>query len=170
MTLARAGRHTAYEAAEAKEAGMKTILIATDGTESAKEAVEVGLELAADEGATVTFVYVTPLVGLVAGSDEPQAPPNRVPAPEDNPVLRDTLERARERGVPARAELLLGYAPQQIARLAEDIDANMVVVGSRRLGRVKRAVLGSTSRPLLGMTRRPVLIVQEPAAREQTGV
>ncbi len=37
---------------------MKQILIATDGSPSAQEAVEVGLELAKEQGADVTFVHV----------------------------------------------------------------------------------------------------------------
>jgi len=149
---------------------MKTILIATDGTEPAQQAVHVGLELAADENASVTFVHAKPLVDLVEGMEDPKAPANRVPALEEDAVLRDALELARERGVVAQAELLLGSVPAQIARLADDIDADMIVVGSRSLGPLKRAVLGSVSRPLLGMTRRPVLIVQEPAVREPSAV
>ena len=39
---------------------MKQILIATDGSPSAQEAVDVGLELAKEQGADVTFVHVTP--------------------------------------------------------------------------------------------------------------
>jgi nucleotide-binding universal stress UspA family protein len=38
---------------------MKQILIATDGSPSAQEAVDVGLELAKEQGADVTFVHVT---------------------------------------------------------------------------------------------------------------
>lgn len=149
---------------------MKTILIATDGTEPAQQAVHVGLELAADENASVIFVHATALVDLVEGMEDPKAPPNRVPVPEEDAVLNEALELARERGVAVQTELLLGYVPAQIARLAEEIDADMIVVGSRSLSPLKRAVLGSVSRPLLGMTRRPVLIVQEPAVRESSAV
>jgi nucleotide-binding universal stress UspA family protein len=145
---------------------MKTILIATDGTEPAQHAVHVGLELAADENASVTFVHATTLADLVEGMEDPKGPPNRVPVPEEDAVLHSALGLARDRGIAAQAELLLGYVPAQIARLADDIDADMIVVGSRSLGPLKRAVLGGVSRPLLGMTRRPVLIVQEPAVRE----
>ena len=45
--------------ASRKEDSMKQILIATDGSPSAQEAVEVGLELAKEQGADVTFVHVT---------------------------------------------------------------------------------------------------------------
>ena len=40
---------------------MQRILIATDGSAAANEAVELGVELARDEGAEVIFVHVVPL-------------------------------------------------------------------------------------------------------------
>ena len=67
---------------------------------------------------------------------------------------------------PRKAELLIGYAPKQILRLARDIDADLIVVGSRGLGRVKSAVLGSTSREVLAKADRPVMIVRATGTRE----
>jgi nucleotide-binding universal stress UspA family protein len=150
---------------------MRAILIATDSSESGRAAVDAGLELAADEGARAVFVHVISMLNLGtnwdAGLDEP---PERVPRPEDEPVLADALELAEARGVAAEADLLIGYPPKQIARLANDLDADVIVVGSRALGRFKRAVLGSTSRELLSLTDRPVLIVSGTGVREPTPV
>ena len=39
---------------------MKKILIATDGSASAHEAVGIGVELAAEHGAQVVFIHVLP--------------------------------------------------------------------------------------------------------------
>lgn len=146
---------------------MKKILIATDGSESGLAAIATGLELAADENADVVFVYVGVLVDLGFRIDG-DAPPNRVPRPESQPVLAQALELAEEKGVPARAELLMGYAPKQIARLADDLDVDLIVVGTRRLGRMKRAILGSTARELLATTKRPLLIAGETRTLQQT--
>jgi len=146
---------------------METILIATDGSESAQAALETGLELASDEGAQAIFVYVTSMLDLGTDWDAGvDLPPERVPSPEGEPVLAEALKLAALRGVSAGAELLIGYPPRQIARLANDIEADVIVVGSRPLGRVKRAVLGSTSRALLSLTTRPVLIVSAGRVRE----
>jgi nucleotide-binding universal stress UspA family protein len=154
-------RHTVLgtlEPVNERECAMKKILIATDGSESGLAAVATGLELAAEEKADVVFVYVGALVDLGFRVDNGDTPPHRVPRPESQPVLAQALELAVERGVPATAELLMGYAAKQIARLADDLDVDLIVVGTRRLGRMKRAVLGSTSRELLALTKRPVLI------------
>jgi nucleotide-binding universal stress UspA family protein len=146
---------------------MKRILIATDGSDSALDAVTAGLELAADEGSEVVFAYVGALIDLGFRVDDVGAPPHRVPRPESQPVLAQALELAEERNVPARAELLVGYPAKQIARLAEDLDVDLVVVGTRRFGRMKRAVLGSTSRELLALTTRPLLIAGQTGARQR---
>jgi hypothetical protein len=79
--------------------------------------------LASDEGAQAIFVHVTSMLDLGtdwdAGAD---VPPERVPSPEDDPVLSEALELAALHRVPSRAELLIGYPPRQIARLANDVE------------------------------------------------
>ena len=45
---------------------MKRVLIATDGSAAADEAVELGVELARDEGAEVIFVHVVPYSDIVS--------------------------------------------------------------------------------------------------------
>jgi len=48
---------------------MKTILIATDGSDSAREAVELGLELAAEQHARPVVAHVAPQVDVVPSGD-----------------------------------------------------------------------------------------------------
>jgi nucleotide-binding universal stress UspA family protein len=79
---------------------------------------------------------------------------------EDDAVLQSALATAAQHAVDATAELLVGYPPTQIGRLAAELDAELIVVGSRGLSRVKSALLGSTSRELLAHAGRPVLVVR----------
>ena len=127
-----------------------------------------GLELAENESAQAVFAHVASIVDLIPEWKEQDASPTRLPRPEEEPALAEALELAKEHGVEARAELLIGYPPRQIAGLAEQIDADCIVVGSRELGRLKRAILGSTSRELLSLANRPVLIVHRAPVREPT--
>ena len=53
---------------------MKKIVIATDGSPSAVEAVGVGIELAAEQGAELAFVHVLPADDYVVAAD-----PGRLP-------------------------------------------------------------------------------------------
>lgn len=146
---------------------MRKILIATDGSETGRAAVEAGVELAADEGASVVLVHVVSILDFAEhenGSSPP--PPQRLPRAEDDPALREGLEVAAQHGVETTAELLVGYPPKQIVRLASEAGVGLIVVGSRGLGRVKSAFLGSTSREVLAHAGRPVLVVKPVAVRE----
>src|SRR5437764_1327907 len=135
---------------------LRKILIAVDETPSSITAIEQGLALAAEEDAHVVFAYVVSIVGeqFVPGDDKPE----RVPDRARTPVLVDAVATAAAVGVPCTAELLIGYPPKQIALLADDLDVDLVVVGSRHLSGVKRFLLGSTSRALIGETNRPLLV------------
>ncbi len=144
---------------------MKKILIATDGSQTAHAAVDAGLGLAAEIHAEVVFVHVTSVLDFpsaATGSDAPE----RLPSVETDAALIEALDQAQTCDVPAKAELLIGYAPKQIIRLARDIEADLIVVGSRGHGRVKSAVLGSTSREVLAKADRPVMVVRDADVRE----
>lgn len=51
-----------------------------------------------------------------------------------------------------------GDAAHEIAQLAEDVDADLVVVGAGKRPDVKKLVLGSTSGRIMALTSRPVLV------------
>jgi nucleotide-binding universal stress UspA family protein len=144
-----------------KEETMKRILIATDGSPAATEAVEFGLELAAEQDATVTFVKVIPMPDWER--DLGHGPAGPVPSsttPADYAALNDACAVADERGIAANSELIAGDPVDVIVSLADSIEADMIVIGSRGRGAVAAALLGSVSRGVLHSTRRPVVVVR----------
>ena len=145
---------------------MKRILVATDDSETARQAVDAGIELAASEGAELVFAHVVSVLDFAPESNGVEIPPARVPRAEDDPALASAVASADEQGVPAKAELLIGYPCAQILRLARHIDADLIVIGSRGLGPLKGAFLGSTSRGVVAKAERPVMVVRETGARE----
>jgi nucleotide-binding universal stress UspA family protein len=48
--------------------------------------------------------------------------------------------------------------------LADDLPADLIVIGSRRLGTVSGVLLGSVSNTVLRHAKRPVLIVHPPTS------
>jgi nucleotide-binding universal stress UspA family protein len=144
---------------------MRKILIATDGSPSALEAADVGLELARENGAEVFFVHVidAPTDRALSG---PAAPLSSWPAPEGYALLREAIELAATHGIAAKTLLLAGEAVDEIVSCADSIEADLIVVGSRGLGRIRAALLGSISRGLLHESRRPVLVVRGTGVRE----
>jgi nucleotide-binding universal stress UspA family protein len=146
---------------------MKRILVATDGSAPANEAVELGVELARDEGAELVFVHVVPTADLVSmnGFGLMGYVPYE-PTEWDEHVLEDAQAVAENEGVPAGGALLRGDPVAEITRHADTIEADLIVVGSRGHGAFTSALLGSVSRGILGMSKRPVLVVRAVAVRE----
>ena len=94
---------------------MDRILIATDGSTSAQEAVNFGLELAADQGAAVTFVHVVPVVDVVpmSGFGLTGAVPHELCEGDTN-SLDEAQGCAEEAGVSGYARLLGGDPVDEI--------------------------------------------------------
>jgi nucleotide-binding universal stress UspA family protein len=143
---------------------MNRILIATDGSPAALQAVELGLELAEEHHAQVTFVHVAPTADVLPVAGFAMAGPVSVPhelGEHDRESLDAALELAEERGIPAMTRLLVGGAARQIVSYADEVDADLIVIGSRGLGAFEGALLGSVSRAVLRDAKHPVLIVRE---------
>jgi nucleotide-binding universal stress UspA family protein len=76
------------------------------------------------------------------------------------------LERTANAAAIAGAEhrVAIGLAAERLADIADEENAELIIVGSRGRGAFKAAFLGSVSNSLLGVARCPVLIVPPGAA------
>jgi nucleotide-binding universal stress UspA family protein len=140
---------------------VKRILIATDGSAAAQEAVELGVDLAKHEGAAVRFVHVVPSADLVSMNGfglvsyvahEPSA--------AEQAVLDAAVAGAEAHAVPAVGKLLQGDPVDEIVEYAELVGVDLIVVGCRERGALASALLGSVSRGILSRAKRPILIVR----------
>jgi len=141
------------------------ILLATDGSEDAELAASTAIDLAKSTSSELHIVLVEePAYAYVDPSGYPYF---------SNPELEHELEQqARMRldaeveksrsagGAIAGAHLRVGAAAAEIVDLAEDIGAGLVVMGSRGLGRIRRALMGSVSDSVVRHAHCPVLVVR----------
>jgi nucleotide-binding universal stress UspA family protein len=146
---------------------MKQVLIATDGSFSAQEAVDVGLELAKEQGADVTFVHVTE-PDEFHGSRVGTVPiTHREEVDESETALRAAAQAA---DVSYALERISGETVDAIVALADTKNADLIVVGNRGRNAVTSALLGSVSHGILRQASRPVLVVKTAKTPAETAV
>jgi nucleotide-binding universal stress UspA family protein len=142
---------------------LRTILLATDGSADAHRALEAAVDLARRSGASlhlVTAYQLPPSAVYVYSADV--GPEIAIPYEAD----ARTLLEAEERQAQARGAFVSGLHAGQgavfdvISTTAATIDADLIVVGSRELGGLKRLLVGSVSASVTHTAHRPVLIVR----------
>lgn len=144
---------------------MQRILVATDGSPSAAEAVRFGVELATEHAAELIFVHVVPTVDVVPAAvfGMCTAFPHE-PSDEDRAMLEDAAAVAAEHGVVPTTALLRGETVAAIAAFADSHEVDLIVVGTRGRGAIAGTLLGSVSLGILREAKRPVLVVRPAAA------
>ncbi len=142
-----------------------SVLLATDGSKDAELATTTALELANGTGSELHIVLVEePAYAYVDQSGYPYF--------TDAELEHELEQQARMRldaevhkirsagGAVAEAHLRVGAAPAEIVDLAEEIGAGLIVMGSRGLGGIRRALMGSVSDSVVRHALCPVLVVR----------
>jgi nucleotide-binding universal stress UspA family protein len=143
------------------------ILLATDGSAEAELAARMAKALAERLDSELHVVYAEPLPSSYA------FPESAVIDPDFQDTVRERAEGdAREKldeevekirgmgGEIAKSHAVAGRPDAEIVRVAEEVPAGLVVVGSRGLGGVKRALLGSISSSIVRHASGSVLVVR----------
>jgi nucleotide-binding universal stress UspA family protein len=148
------------------------ILLATDGSEDAAFAARTAVNLANKTGSELHVVYVEEAPRRLSTS-EPSSFEELID-PEFEEKMRQhaqaaasqRLEEQVQKIQEAGGEILqahprFGRPDAEIVHLAEELDAGIVVVGSRGVGGVRRALLGSVSDSVVRHAHCPVLVVRQ---------
>jgi nucleotide-binding universal stress UspA family protein len=142
-----------------------TILLATDGSDEAKRATEAAVELSKDTGSELHVAYVLPspaqLIGHHLYSDEMRESLIGGAEREAERFLKEQAERIGSDGAKvAETHLRSGDPDKEILRLAEALEVGLIVIGSRGLGAVSRALMGSVSDSVVRHAHCPVFVVR----------
>ena len=142
---------------------MKPILLATDGSPSAREATLEALELAEALNAPLAVVAVEH-VGASSygyyGYGEVYAELRKANAEHVRQVVDDVEAQAAERGVGCSSFVREGPVVDEILRVAREREARLIVIGAHGWGPVRRLVFGSVSLGVLHHAECPVLVAR----------
>jgi len=143
---------------ESGTAMFKTIVWATDGTTNADRALPYAKALASQEGTELVIVHVVERYashkasGLAVHADEPQV----------EAKLKKLEAELSGEGLATSLKIVSHVGPQpahEIADIAREAGADLIVVGTRGHAAVTGLVLGSVTQRLLHVSPCPVLVV-----------
>ena len=150
----------------------RSLVCGVDGSSDSAAALAVAAAMAERLGARLVLAHVVEYL------HPPYVAAGVAPAAMPRATLTATLEeqvRAGERLLEQMAEeagveqaeqrVVPGFAAERLADLADEEEAELLVVGSRGRSAFKAAFLGSVSTSLIGIARVPVLVVP-PGATE----
>jgi nucleotide-binding universal stress UspA family protein len=150
------------------------VIIGYDGSPDADHAIDFAAARLGPVPARVVTVWESGLATAQAQAAPAVGAP-AVPSPEDERRLEAAAHevaaagaaRAAAAGLQAEPDTRLGIGVDEIARalcdVAEQYDADLIVVGRRGMGRIRSAVLGSVSDAAVRDGRLPVLVVPVPS-------
>ncbi len=144
------------------------ILLAVDGSEGAQKAAAFVRDLASQlQGVAVTILHVVrPLdyryVTVETGGPAWEKVMQELEASarqKARELLAET-EQTFPAGVDTTVLVSVGEAAAEIVNVAKEIGADLIVVGSRGLGRVQGLLMGSVSDRVVHLAHCPVLVVR----------
>jgi nucleotide-binding universal stress UspA family protein len=142
------------------------MLLATDGSKEAELATKSAVKLADSTGAELHVVYVEPLPDFMKKDDAGTPGYDRELYDKIEEGGRETLRKLTWRvkvagGTVTGSHLRMGAVAEEIVDLAGELEADLIIVGSRSLRGIRRAIAGSVSESVFRNARCPVMVVRQ---------
>lgn len=147
---------------------LQKLVVAYDGSDFAKAALDLALDIGKHAGAKITVVKVidpldiTMLFGMAStGSEEKLRRTITKLNDLEEQALKEAEAAAKDKGVEIRTELLpSGNIADQIIRYTVENKADMIVAGTLGHGLLGELLVGSVTRNLISLSKVPVLVVK----------
>ncbi len=144
---------------------VETIAVGYDGSSNAQLALEAAADMAGANGVVhVVSAYTTPSSSQIsqieaAMPDEFRGNFDWLATPRS--LLRDAERFLEDRGIDYKGHFVQDGPANAILDTAEAVDADMIIVGSRGLGRGTRFLRGSVSSRIAGHAKRSFMVIHE---------
>lgn len=143
---------------------IRTIVTATDLSASSRHAAQRAALLAPATAASMTLMHAvrgSALDDLRRWLDADGATAGVIEADARQCLEAQAAELSRSRGVEVRTHLAVGNPVEEVVKYAEDIDADLLVTGTRGAGFFRGVMVGSTAECIAKRSSRPVLMVRQ---------
>jgi nucleotide-binding universal stress UspA family protein len=143
----------------------RSIVVGTDGSETAGKAVEEAIDLARSVGATVCLVSAYEPVPQARLKDEARQVPDDLqwmvnPREDVDATLSDAADAVREAGLEVETFAREGDPADAILDVAEERGADLIVVGNKGMTGARRFLLGSVPNKISHHAPCSVLIIR----------
>lgn len=141
---------------------MMKILVAVDGSEHSLNAVRHVIGLTKQKAAVsphLLSVYYEPVRYGDVGTRPTKAQMKELEA-RDDPGLRKAETMLREAGIEFEREIAAGDVPDTIARRAEELGCDAIVMGTSGAGALANLVIGSVANKVVHLSKLPVTLVK----------
>jgi nucleotide-binding universal stress UspA family protein len=146
------------------------VLIATDGSENSEKAARAGIQLAKLSGGSIVVLYVADVSKYMSSAGLIPSFEGVSPAVVDQVVAtiseageKATLqvnEMARASEVGCQRLLVEGHPASEILRVAEEIEADIIVMGSIGKTGLEKVLMGSVAEKVVHSSKLPVFIIR----------
>ncbi|EZQ03199.1 MULTISPECIES: universal stress protein [Acidianus] len=138
------------------------ILVAYDGSEHAKKALEVGIDLAKKYNAKLEVVEVVD-TAVFAGAGIAPVPADVIDSVYNRAKadIEEAKKISKEKGIDAEGVTLEGEPASAILEYSSKNNIDLIVTGSRGLSAIKRIFLGSVSSRIVQEAKVPVLVIKK---------
>jgi nucleotide-binding universal stress UspA family protein len=140
------------------------VLLATDGSEEAELATRAAVDVCEGTGSELHVIYVEPLPDFMKnghGTPGYDRELHQIIEEEGRETLRKLTWRVKVAGgTVAETHLRMGGVAEEIVGLANELDVGLIVVGSRRQGRIRRTLAGSVSESVFRHAHCPMMVVR----------
>jgi nucleotide-binding universal stress UspA family protein len=133
------------------------ILLAANGSPSSRKAADVAADIGQKYGSEVVVLHVREQKITMLGTYVVEQ------SYEDANFVDEMVRALKDAGVSARSEVQtapLGGVPHVILELAKELDAGLIVMGSRALSDWEGLFLGSVTHRVLHLAECPVFVVR----------
>ena len=137
---------------------VKNILVPVDGSDGSDKAVAHAIGMAEIYGAKLNFLYVANINQLAINAALSQAILEAVT--KAGKTILDRAENMVPSGIEKESFSETGSPAAVILEFEENLNADLIVMGSRGLGVVKGILLGSVSQYIIERSKCPVLVIK----------